>query len=104
MIVEYIRYKLKHHTPAELIDAYRSAGQQLKAAPECLGYDLSACDEEPATLVLRILWTSAHDHLEGFRKGPHFNAFLASIRPFIGEIEEMRHYTPTDVAWTSEQR
>ena len=36
--------------------------------------------------------------MQGFRKGAHFPAFLAAIRPFIGEIAEMRHYEPTGVA------
>ena len=36
--------------------------------------------------------------MDGFRKGPHFRDFLSEIRPFIGEIVEMRHYEPTPVA------
>ena len=35
--------------------------------------------------------------MNGFRRGPHFPPFLAAIRPFIGEIEEMRHYGLTPV-------
>jgi quinol monooxygenase YgiN len=99
MIVEYIRYELKQHQPHDLIAAYRQAGAQLQAAPQCLGYELSHCVEEPLSLTLCIRWTSTEDHLQGFRKGPHFPAFLAAIRPFIDEIAEMRHYQPTDVAW-----
>ncbi len=48
---------------------------------------------------LCIVWRSARDHLEGFRKGPHFPPFLELIRPFIGEMVEMRHYEPTAVTW-----
>lgn len=99
MIVEYIRYELKQHQPDDLIAAYRQASLQLQAAPECLGYELSRCVEEPSSLTLRILWTSTEDHLQGFRRGPHFPPFLAAIQPFIGEIAEMRHYAPNDVAW-----
>ncbi|HEV7433834.1 MAG TPA: hypothetical protein VGO22_03010 [Pseudorhizobium sp.] len=51
MIVEYIRYELKQHQPDALIAAYREAGLQLQAAPQCLGYDLSHCLEEPASLT-----------------------------------------------------
>ena len=36
-------------------------------------------------------------HLHGFRRGPAFPAFLAAIRPYIGDIAEMRHYAPTSV-------
>ncbi|MBO3758643.1 antibiotic biosynthesis monooxygenase family protein [Ciceribacter sp. L1K22] len=99
MIIEYIRYDLKQHQPDDLIAAYRTAAPHLEAAPQCLGYELTRCVEEPASLTLRILWTSTDDHLQGFRKGPHFPPFLAAIRPFIGEIAEMRHYEATDLSW-----
>ena len=99
MTVEYIRYQMKEHTPDELIEAYSAATEHLRAAPQCLGYDLTRCVEEPLSLILRIHWTSTADHLEGFRRGPHFPPFLALIRPFIGEITEMRHYEQVNVQW-----
>lgn len=99
MIVEYIRYHLTAHTPEELTAAYRIGAEHLQAAPQCHGYELTQCEEDPKSLTLRILWTSTHDHLEGFRKGPHFPPFLAAIRPFINEIQEMRHYDLTEISW-----
>lgn len=99
MIVEYIRYELKQHNSDDLAAAYRLAAPHLEAAPQCLGYDLSHCVEEPSSLILRILWTSTEDHLQGFRKGAHFPPFLAAIRPFINEIAEMRHYQSSYVQW-----
>lgn len=99
MITEYIRYQLTTHTPEALTQAYVQAGEHLKAAPECLGFDLTQCDEEPSAFILRILWTSAEAHMQGFRGGPNFPPFLALIRPFIGEIAEMRHYSKTPAAW-----
>lgn len=103
MITEYIRYDLTTHTPEALIAAYAEAAHSLRAAPECLGYELAQCDEAPNSLILRIHWVSAAAHLDGFRKGPHFPPFLAAIRPFIPEIAEMRHYTPTEVTWTGDR-
>ena len=100
MITEYIRYELTTSTPEALISAYAAASQHLEAAPECLSYELTHCEEAQASFILRILWTSTQDHIAGFRKGPHFPPFLALIRPFIGEIAEMRHYAGTGVAWT----
>lgn len=99
MTHEYIRYRLAQHTPAELIAAYQAAEPHLRAAPECLSYTMTACEEEPNVLILCIVWTSTEAHLQGFRKGPHFPPFLTAIRPFIPEIEEMRHYAPTAVSW-----
>ncbi|WP_446719470.1 putative quinol monooxygenase [Inquilinus sp. OTU3971] len=100
MIVEYIRYNLKQKTVSSLIDAYRRAGEYLEKTPECLGYELSVCEEVPSSVILRILWDSREAHLEGFRKGPNFSPFLAIVGPFFGEIEEMRHYSPTGLAWS----
>jgi quinol monooxygenase YgiN len=100
MIVEYIRYALIQHSPEELKDAYARASAHLQAAPECHGYDLCQCGEEPASLILRILWTSGEAHLQGFRKGSNFPPFLTAIQPFIGEVAEMRHYDFTPIAWT----
>lgn len=99
MIIEYIRYRLKQNTAEALVEAYRAAGAHLQAAPECLGYELTACEEEAGIFILRILWTSTEAHKKAFRRGPNFPPFFALIRPFIGEIEEMRHYAPTDVSW-----
>lgn len=99
MIVEYVRYKLRQHEAADLLGAYAQAGAHLQAAPECLGYEMSQCADEANVFTLRILWRSADDHLKGFRQGPHFPPFLALVRPFLEEIEEMRHYTPTDLVF-----
>lgn len=100
MIVEYIRYQLTTHDGAQLVAAYADAAAHLQAAPECLGYDLAACAEDPAAFVLRILWASAPAHMDGFRRGPQFPPFLALVRPFLDEVAEMRHYTPSAVHWT----
>jgi quinol monooxygenase YgiN len=99
MVVEYIRYDLKEHPAEALVAAYAVAVESLRAAPECLRYQLARCEEAPASFILRIEWRSTEDHLQGFRRGAHFPPFLAAIRPFIGEIAEMRHYTPTGLDW-----
>jgi heme-degrading monooxygenase HmoA len=98
VIVEYIRYALTSHTGEELVAGYRDAQAALDAAPEALGWELSRCIDDPSQFILRIEWTSTDGHMQGFRKGAHFPPFLAAIRPFIGEIAEMRHYELTGVA------
>jgi heme-degrading monooxygenase HmoA len=97
MTIEYIRYALQNHFPDELVSAYTEAGKHLSAAPECLGFDLTQCEEEPNSFILRIHWMSTEKHLQGFRLGPNFPPFLAAIRDFVPEIAEMRHYGPTGV-------
>lgn len=99
MIVEYIRYSVKDSSRgAELVDAYKKAQAALDAAPECLGYELSVCEEDPSAYVLRIEWKSTEAHMQGFRKGPHFPSFFAAIGGFVKEIAEMRHYQITEVS------
>ena len=96
--VEYIRYRIPAATREEFESAYARAAVQLAAAGQCVDYELSRCDEEPEAYILRIVWTSAEDHLKGFRGGEHFPPFLAAIKPYVPNIEEMRHYTRTPVA------
>ncbi|WP_436775784.1 group II truncated hemoglobin [Yinghuangia sp. YIM S09857] len=100
MIVEYIRYTIPESDAAAFEAAYGRAAASLRAAPQCADYELSRCTEEPGSYVLRIRWTSAPDHLEGFRKGEHFPAFFAEIKPYFSNIQEMRHYEVTDVVGT----
>ncbi len=99
MIVEYVRYDLVAHQPEELVAAYSSAVDSLRAAPECLAFELTQCEEAPRSFILRIEWLSTAAHLQGFRKGPNFPPFLSAIKAFIGEIAEMRHYAATPLVW-----
>ena len=95
MTIEYIRYELVAHEAEDFLHAYGIAADALRAAPECMAFELAQCEEAPRSFVLRIEWQSTAAHLQGFRKGPHFPPFLAAIKPFVGEIAEMRHYSPT---------
>lgn len=96
MIVEYIRYEVTE--PDAFLLAYGQARSALDSSPHCLGYELSRCEEDPQSFIVRIEWDSAEGHLEGFRKSAEFSSFLAAVRPFIADIREMRHYAPTIVS------
>ncbi len=100
MIVEYIRYRIPAGEGAEFEAAYARAAGPLAGAPQCIEYELTRCVDEPERYVLRILWTSARDHTEGFRSSPAFGAFFAEIKPYVSAIEEMRHYGLTAVVGT----
>lgn len=110
---EYIRYRLAAGDREAFETAYGRAAASLAAAPQCVDYELTRRVEEgdgdgdgegEAWYVLRIRWTSVADHLTGFRRGEHFQAFFAEIRPYVSAIEEMRHYEPTGVAGTGGSR
>ncbi|MEV4351133.1 antibiotic biosynthesis monooxygenase [Actinoplanes sp. NPDC049596] len=96
MTVEYIRYRIPGD-PDAFESAYARAAGLLAQAPQCVDYELSRCTDDPTAYILRITWTSARDHLEGFRGGDLFPAFLAAIRPYVDAIDEMRHYEATPV-------
>ncbi|MFG2100610.1 group II truncated hemoglobin [Micromonospora echinaurantiaca] len=98
MIVEYVRYRVPPQLRDEFEAAYTRAATALGAAAECIDYELSRCLDDPGCHILRITWTSVDDHLRGFRAGPRFGAFFAEIKPYVGNIEEMRHYQVTPVA------
>jgi len=96
MIVEYIRYAAED--AEALIAAYAQARPWLDASPHCLAYEVTRCTEEPQSIIVRIEWDSEEGHLQGFRKSAAFGPFLQAVRPFIGQIQEMRHYALTSVA------
>jgi quinol monooxygenase YgiN len=92
MIVEYIRYEVPPAQRDEFLAAYRSAGEQLAASEHCVRYEVSEGIEEPSHFVVRIEWDSLEGHERGFRGGAQFAAFLAKVKPFFGQIREMKHY------------
>ena len=98
MVIEYIRYRIPEDQRERFEAAYRKAQQPLRASSHCLAYELSRCVEESACYVLRIEWDSVEGHMEGFRRSEEFRAFFQHIRPFVEQIEEMRHYEVTSVA------
>lgn len=100
MIVEYIRYRIESERADTFVQAYQVAQDSLRSSLHCLGFELSRCAEAPESFVLRIQWDSTDGHLEGFRKSPEFQPFLRAVQPFLGDIEEMRHYEPTPIQWT----
>jgi quinol monooxygenase YgiN len=92
VIVEYLRYTVPPEQSRQFERAYEAAAAHLLASPNCLGYDVARCVDEPTSYIVRIHWDSAEGHLEGFRKGRQFPAFFALVKPFFQAIAEMRHY------------
>lgn len=97
MIVEYIRYKIPASDAPRFEQDYAAAGRSLDASAHCLGYELAHCLDEAGSYVLRIHWDSVEGHMQGFRGSPEFRTFFAAIKPYVGMIEEMRHYGATAV-------
>ncbi|MBU8895342.1 antibiotic biosynthesis monooxygenase [Corallococcus sp. H22C18031201] len=92
MVVEDIRYDIPSERAEALLEAYRLAGEHLRASSHCLRYEVTRGAEEPRHFIVRIEWDSLEGHLQGFRGGGSFPAFLALVRPFIADIQEMKHY------------
>jgi quinol monooxygenase YgiN len=95
MVVEYIRYSIDNGRAEEFQDAYGSAAEALRASEHCERYEVSRCSEDPTQHVVRIEWDSEQGHLSGFRQSPEFRSFFEAVRPFVNDIEEMRHYQVT---------
>lgn len=53
MIVEYIRYTISSDRQEEFINAYAKGSKQLDGSEHCLGYELTQCEEEPESFILR---------------------------------------------------
>jgi quinol monooxygenase YgiN len=92
MTVEYIRYEIPAEQADAFVKAYRDAGAQLRASTHCLRYEVTRGVEEPEHFTVRIEWDSVDGHERGFRSSPEFRAFFAAVKPFFGNIREMKHY------------
>jgi len=99
MVIEYIRYEISSERTDDFMRAYELAANSLRASSHSLSYELSRCQEEASSFILRIQWDSTSGHLEGFRKSPEFKPFFAAVQPFIACIREMRHYDQTTIHW-----
>lgn len=95
MIIEYIRYEIDEARRDAFEAAYTRAEAALEDSPHCLTHEVARCVEEPTAYVVRIGWDSLEGHLQGFRTSPQFREFFADVRPFVGDIKEMRHYEAT---------
>src|SRR5476651_2309550 len=56
MIVEYIRYEVPSASRDTIVEAYRSAGQELAASAQCMRYEIAQGVEEPGHFTVRIEW------------------------------------------------
>lgn len=94
MIVEYLRYTIDDARQKKFISDYAQAAPALQSSPYCEGYEFCQCVEDPSQFIIRIQWTSADDHLKRFRGSDEFKAFFPHIKPYLDDIDEMRHYRP----------
>ncbi|MDX8353819.1 putative quinol monooxygenase [Cognatiyoonia sp. IB215182] len=93
MIVEYLRYEIDAERQDQFVADYRAASEPLLASPYATSFEMCQCVEDPSQFTLRIAWTSADDHLKRFRGSAEFREFFGHIKPYLGDIKEMRHYT-----------
>lgn len=99
MVVEYIRYSIAADRADAFLRSYEIAANSLRQSPICHAYELSRCSEAPQAFMLRIEWESTDAHLKVFRLSAEFKTFFEAIKPYVKDIEEMRHYEPTAVLW-----
>lgn len=92
MVVEYLRYTVPADKHDGFITDYTAAATPLMKSPYAKSFEMSECVEDSTKFILRIEWTSAEDHLQGFRKSDEFKAFFGHIKPYLDNIDEMRHY------------
>jgi quinol monooxygenase YgiN len=99
MTTEIIRYKINPDKASAFEESYRNAEAILQSSQHCLAYRLLRGAEEPENWVLLLEWNSIEGHEQGFRREPAFQDFFALIKPFVQDIQEMKHYTNRRMNW-----
>lgn len=92
MIVEYLRYTIDESRQSKFISDYKNAAKALQQSSYCESYEFCQCVEDLSKFIIRIQWTSAEDHMQGFRGSKEFKAFFPHIKAYLDDIDEMRHY------------
>jgi hemoglobin len=98
MIQEYIVYHLPREKRGDYEAACARASRALAASPECQGFELAHCVEEPELYIWRITWESIDAHLKGFRQSGHFEQYFEALKPYFSHVEQMHHYETVDLA------
>ena len=98
MVLEYVRYVVPAERSDEFEAAYGRAQEALSVSEHCRRWELARGVEEPENYILRIEWDSLEGHEQGFRGSPEFKGFFEAVKPFFGQIQEMKHYEVTGVA------
>jgi quinol monooxygenase YgiN len=99
MTTEIVRYRIAAENAQAFETAYQQAEPILRGSQHCCGYRLLRGHEEPQNWILIIEWDSVEGHEQGFRKEPAFRDFFALVKPFLNDIQEMKHYEATRISW-----
>jgi quinol monooxygenase YgiN len=99
MTTEVIRYKVPAGQASAFEQAYKETEPILQNSSHCLGYRLIRSVEEPENWILLLSWDSVEGHEQGFRKEPGFRQFFGLVRPFLDQVQEMKHYNTTALNW-----
>jgi heme-degrading monooxygenase HmoA len=99
MITEVIRYEVPAEQAQAFVRAYENAEPFMRNSKHCLGYRLLHGIEAPNHWIPLIYWDSVEGHEQGFRKESAFGQFFALVRPFLNQVQEMKHYQETSTVW-----
>lgn len=99
MTTEIIRYRISTENAQLFEHAYQKAELILQNSKHCLGYRLLRGIEEPQNWILILEWDSVEGHEQGFRKESAFLDFFNLVKPFLQQIQEMKHYDNRPMNW-----
>jgi quinol monooxygenase YgiN len=100
MTTEVIRYRIPAHQADAFEQAYRQTEPILQNSSHCLGYRLLRGVEEPENWILFLYWDSVQGHEQGFRTEKGFREFFTLVKPFLNQIQEMKHYEDRKMYWS----
>ncbi|WP_027499757.1 antibiotic biosynthesis monooxygenase family protein [Rhodococcus sp. UNC363MFTsu5.1] len=98
MILEHAVLHVKSGRSAEFESAFGLARSIISSMAGFRRLTLSRCIERPGTYLLLVEWDSREDHVEGFRKSPHYEQWRSLLHDFYDPFPTVEHYEQVEFA------
>ena len=91
MIFEIARLTIDPARAEAFEEAVASCKDLFRGAQGCHGMALEREIEDPSRYLLRVVWETVEDHMDGFRSSDAFQGWRAAVGPFFTEPPQVVH-------------
>jgi quinol monooxygenase YgiN len=91
MIFETARITIDPDQAEAFEEAVSSCQPLFRSAKGCHGMALEREIENPSHYLLRVVWESVEDHMDGFRSSDAFQSWRKAVGPFFAQPPHVIH-------------